>query len=665
MSDQEALKKLLDSEEVQQQIRIAINQIVNQHVSTSLSQTDIDTAVDRHLAKRIRFNKDTVLDSFPGIQDSSTKPELTILPDNVVIESTLIAKNIEAMETAKLENLEVNGELKFNGDSLVSTGNNSKLLDYITKSITAGIDQTVISGITDSVKNSITNEVITKARLEYSKTVKDIVEQEIPLLLNTVEVEQKIDTLSSQIINQLVNRTVESTDIANLVKQNVDRAVRINRESLKTSFPGIDDNADSVELTLLPDTVVAENSLVAKNLEIIEHAKVQDLEIAGNILFNGNAFVNRGDNRALIEEITRSLTAGLDKKILDSISTEVKEKINQRVLEKGQLEFSATIRDVVEQELPSFLAGNGVDTKVDALLPQILNQSIERTIKSVDVPKLVNQAVTRTMTLNKSQLNKMYPGIEDQSEEVSLTLMPGVVVNENDFVSKNIEVVGDLSAKTATVNSLTVLDNLNVQGVAWDGITEQITNAVKIRVEDEWQDTVTDKVTAQIAKTGININNAIIDGQPLINNGRLHDTVVETAPLRKLEVNGTANINNVTITKTRLGVGTNNPERSLSVWDEEVSVVIGKHKANTAFVGTNRDQELQIGTNNKGQLIVKQDGTVSVPKLVVGKNQIGHTGTVPNWSGTKGDIMFNSNPGPDQPFIWICLGAYRWQGFGE
>ena len=665
MSDQEALKKLLDSEEVQQQIRIAINQIVNQHVSTSLSQTDIDTAVDRHLSKRIRFSKDIVLDSFPSIQDSGTKPELTILPDNVVVESTLIAKNIESMENAKLGNVEVNGELKFNGDSLVTSGTNSQLLDHITRSITAGIDQTVISNITDSIQANLTNEIVAKARHEYNKNVKEIVEQEIPLLLHTAEIEQKIDTLSNQIINQLVNRTVESTDIANMVKQSVDQAVRVNQKKLKTSFPGLNDLADNVELTLLPDSVVAEHNLIAKNLEVVENAKVQDLEIVGNILFNGNAFVNRGDNRALIEEITRSLTVGLDKKILDSISAEVKEKINQRVLEKGQLEFSATVRDVIEQAIPTYLESDAIDDKVDALLPQILSQNIDRTVKTADVPKLVNQAVTRTMTLNKSQLNRMYPGIEDQSDDINLTLMPGVVVNENDFVTKNIEVVGDLSSKTATVNNLTVIDSLHVQGSAWDGITEQITNAVQTRVQDKWQNTVADLVTAKIAKTGININSAIIDGEPLIHNGRLHHSVVETAPLRTLEVNGTANINNVTVTKTRLGIGTTNPERSLSVWDEEVSVVVGKHKSNTAFIGTNRDQELQIGTNNKGQLVVKQDGTVSVPKLVVGKNQIGHTDSVPNWSGTKGDIMFNSNPGNGQPFIWICLGAYRWQGFGE
>ena len=29
--------------------------------------------------------------------------------------------------------------------------------------------------------------------------------------------------------------------------------------------------------------------------------------------------------------------------------------------------------------------------------------------------------------------------------------------------------------------------------------------------------------------------------------------------------------------------------------------------------------------------------------------------------GTKGDIVFNANPGPDRVFAWICTGSYNWQ----
>ena len=41
--------------------------------------------------------------------------------------------------------------------------------------------------------------------------------------------------------------------------------------------------------------------------------------------------------------------------------------------------------------------------------------------------------------------------------------------------------------------------------------------------------------------------------------------------------------------------------------------------------------------------------------------KISHDVQVPGWAGTRGDMVFNTNPGPDRVFAWVCLGAHKWQ----
>ena len=133
--------------------------------------------------------------------------------------------------------------------------------------------------------------------------------------------------------------------------------------------------------------------------------------------------------------------------------------------------------------------------------------------------------------------------------------------------------------------------------------------------------------------------------------------------LKSLSVSGEAKFNNNTLTvlNKRLGVNTDTPEKALGVWDEEVSIVIGKHKQNQAYFGTNREQSVAIGVNREPQIEINTDGLTTVKKLQVGLHKISHAVQVPGWSGNKGDIVFNTNLGADRVFAWVCLGAYRWQ----
>ena len=174
------------------------------------------------------------------------------------------------------------------------------------------------------------------------------------------------------------------------------------------------------------------------------------------------------------------------------------------------------------------------------------------------------------------------------------------------------------------------------------------------------------QVTEKIKIDGIDFDHVTIEGNTLVRDGRLSENITLSSlqtvgTLQRLRVAGEANLNNtLNVITRRVGVNTEEPEMALSVWDEEVSINIGKNKEKQAYVGTGRSQSLAIGTNRSTHIEIDADGMTQIKKLRVGVHQISHADMVPGWSGTRGDIVFNSNP-TDRVFAWVCLGNFKWQ----
>jgi hypothetical protein len=175
------------------------------------------------------------------------------------------------------------------------------------------------------------------------------------------------------------------------------------------------------------------------------------------------------------------------------------------------------------------------------------------------------------------------------------------------------------------------------------------------------------QVADRIKQGGIEFDSITVGGEPLIQDHVLSRTITDSSLqkvgiLRDLQVKGEAHLNDtVSVMNRRMGVNTQTPEMALSVWDEEVSIIIGKHKAKQAYIGTSRDSAVAIGVNRVPHIEIDTDGLTTVKKLRVGMHKISHDVQVPGWSGTRGDLVFNASPGPDRVFAWVCLGAHRWQ----
>lgn len=303
--------------------------------------------------------------------------------------------------------------------------------------------------------------------------------------------------------------------------------------------------------------------------------------------------------------------------------------------------------------------------KIEKLISQSVAHETMSRLSAIDITPVLKQQVDENMTkfTNSILKNFISTGITDQASKCELTVMEDIVVIENCLATKSLEVID-----SAQIQNLVVTGSINTDNAAWYALAADISQKTLEQLTTSWHNSLVDQVTKQIQQHGISFDQIKLKGQAVIDVDRLADSIVGSSLrtvgiLQNLKVQGEAHFNNNTLNvlNKRLGVNTDSPEMALSVWDEEVSIVIGKNKANDAYIGTNRDQSMSIGVNRKPQIEINVNGLTTVKKLQVGLHKISHDIQVPGWAGTRGDMVFNTNPGPDRVFAWVCLGAHKWQ----
>ena len=334
----------------------------------------------------------------------------------------------------------------------------------------------------------------------------------------------------------------------------------------------------------------------------------------------------------------------------------------------------AVVRAAVDQAVEEIVTASvdqfGQDPAWRAKVERMINQTIvhETLAKfgSIDIGPTIKQRVDEKMEqFTKSMLETFTStGISDQATACQLTVMDDVVVVENCLTASRLDIVN-----SAQINHLVVTGSVNTDNESWQSLANDISQKTLDSLTKEWNDNLVQEVVEHIQKQGINFEQILVGGQKLVDGNQLARAVTESSlqtvgALRTLEVRGETHMNNNTLNvlNKRLGVNTETPEMALSVWDEEVSVVIGKNQANEAYIGTNRDQGVTIGVNRTTQIEISKEGLTRIKQLQVGLHKLSHSPAVPGWAGTKGDIVFNASPSVDNNvFAWVCLGAHRWK----
>lgn len=302
--------------------------------------------------------------------------------------------------------------------------------------------------------------------------------------------------------------------------------------------------------------------------------------------------------------------------------------------------------------------------KIEKMINQTIVQRTVSKIASTDINTVIRDRVDENLeTVHKKFLqNFSTNGIVDQATQTQFTVMDEATVIENQLIAKSMKIMD-----TAVIKDLTVTGSINTDNLAWKNLAIEIGRLTLDQINKDWKTALVSQAIELIQEQGIDFEHVKVGGEPLIAGHSLSSAITDTniqkvGHLRSLTVKGEAHIyDTVSVVNRRLGVNTATPESAFSVWDEEVAVIIGKHKSKQAYMGTSRDQGLVIGVNRQPQIEIDASGLTTVKRLQVGLHKISHDTQVPGWSGTRGDIVFNASPGPDRVFAWVCLGAHKWQ----
>ena len=414
----------------------------------------------------------------------------------------------------------------------------------------------------------------------------------------------------------------------------------------------------------------AVNKLVVQQITTAVNAQVQAVMssdvwltlLEDKILkYTQDRILAKFNNSSTMPEIVEAVKTSVTKLFADGHIPGIDQYVDNTVI-------TQSIATAVDQTIQSALADLGQDpvwlAGVETTVKQnMVLETISR-IGSIDINTIICQRVDENMQKIRQEFITDFSstGIDDQATACQLTIMDDTTVVENRLTAADLTVVNG-----ARINDLAVTGSINTDNPAWATLADNISNTTLNKLSEKWRTELVQQVADQIRKQGIEFDSVTIGGDYVVAGNRLSKAITESnlqsvGVLNQLSVKGEAHLTNtVSVVNSRLGINTSSPESALSVWDEEVSVVVGKHKAKHAYIGTARDQTLSLGVNRTPYLDIDNTGLTTVKKLQVGVHKFSHATQVPGWLGTKGDVVFNANPGPDRVFAWICTGSYNWQ----
>jgi len=346
---------------------------------------------------------------------------------------------------------------------------------------------------------------------------------------------------------------------------------------------------------------------------------------------------------------------------------ELRSYINQDVINAS---VTKGVTDIVTKAVDNLIVDPAWIDQVQRSVDQHMMDRVVQQLSHVDINTAISNHVEQSFERWKTRLRQDTIGdaisLETQTNE--LCLVEGAVVARSSLVTPQVQVTDLMEVQgTARVQNLVVLGNINTDNHCWNELAEAIGQKASASLTESWKQQLVMSVRDLISEQGIDFHDVTIGGENLVEDRRLSSGIVDSnletlGKLKNLEVLGHAKIaDTVNVLNHRVGINTDQPEMALTVWDEEVGVMAGKLAQNTAYIGTNRRHGLVLGINRQPVIDIDVDGLVTMKSLRLDRFRVGHATDVPGWSGTRGDLMLNSDPKPDQPFAWVCLGAYRWQ----
>lgn len=337
-------------------------------------------------------------------------------------------------------------------------------------------------------------------------------------------------------------------------------------------------------------------------------------------------------------------------------------------------QIAAAVDSAVQKHVIDFVQQMALDpkwvNKIETLVTQNVTQRFNQHISGFDINAMMAGFIDDALERWKSLLLHDFRtrGIRDQAQDLQLTITDEVSVFNNAVSAPALVVEDEVEVQgTLSVDNLVVRGTVNGDAEAWVVLADDVAQRTMNLMTNQWRETLVQQVLDLAQHRGIDFDSVTIDGFPLFAGDRLNPNITKTniqrvGVLEELMVSGRFDAQDtLSVRQGRIGINTQEPESAMNIWDGEVSINLGKHDKDTAFIGTGRKQTLGIGVNRKPVIRIDESGLTSLPRLRIDRWIIGHSTTVPGWEGTRGDFILNSDPKPNAPFAWVCLGGTRWQ----
>jgi len=296
------------------------------------------------------------------------------------------------------------------------------------------------------------------------------------------------------------------------------------------------------------------------------------------------------------------------------------------------------VKEVVNRNLHQ--VNKHLTERIDHVLKSAIGEKIQDwDFPDSSIPSTSINWQNFSLSANAVQGYRALNGIEDHSKEVELTILDGAVVAENSVYTKQV-----------VTENLAVNGDFHLSDIAYNSLRDRIANSI----------TIPDIPTIPEIKDW-SFKIAEMDAKIEVNSKRQEN-------LRQLDVSGEAYLSETLYTtpgNNRVGINTMDPSDALTVWDQEVEVVVGKHKSQEGYIGTRRRQDVNIGANNRVGITVTSDGSVKIDKLTLMNRVISESDQVPGNAAKTGDIVLNTKPKPGGYIGWVCLDGIKWSGFGK
>lgn len=352
-----------------------------------------------------------------------------------------------------------------------------------------------------------------------------------------------------------------------------------------------------------------------------------------------------------INRTLKTLVEELTEQILSNLADDINQQVKQNVASKlAQISIHDEVRNHVERYLSDKITG--------ITFPE---SSIPGTAIDKQTLKLTGANIRGGII---EQFGST--GIDDRATDCRVTVLDEHTVVENNLLTQS------LTVKTSAVveGDLIVKGEIPTDSPAFKKLVEYSQQQVKQNLNTELFSSYSDIIFAKIKEEGIDVDKLRIKGVNIVEGrvlapGIMESNLQKVGQLRELQVTGETLLDGtVYVSNKRVGVNTIEPGSALSVWDEEVEVGLGKRQKDVAVIGTPRNQTLIVSSNNKDNLSVNTDGTVTINSLNIGSMNFSSAEIAPSYEAPKGTVVFNANPNLGGPLGWVSLGNARWANFG-